>query len=131
MLRAASVAHSVDTYRIRLEGIRFRARHGASRAERELPQDFVVNLEVALPASLLPSADQRARVFDYDALASLIVDEGTRASYRLLETIGERLIARVLADTPATEVVVQVKKFGPPTAVSVDSVAIELRGSRA
>lgn len=119
-----------DTYRIRLEGIRFRARHGASRAERELPQDFVVNLEVALPASLLPSTDARSRVFDYDKLATLIVDEGTVRSYRLLETIAERLIGRVLADTPALEVVVQVKKFGPPTAVSVDAVAIELRGSR-
>jgi dihydroneopterin aldolase len=124
------VSPTVDTYRIRLEGIRFRARHGVSRAERELPQDFVVNLEVALPASLLPSADARSRVFDYNQLATLIVDEGTSTSYRLLETIGQRLIARVLADTPAIEVVVQVKKFGPPTNASVDAVAIELRGSR-
>lgn len=121
---------SVETYRIRLEGIRFRARHGASRAERDLPQDFVVNLDVALPVSALPRSDTRARVFDYDQLASLVVDEGTRVSYKLLETLAERLIARVLADTPAIMVQVLVKKFGPPTSASVDAVAIELTGAR-
>jgi 7,8-dihydroneopterin aldolase/epimerase/oxygenase len=121
---------SVETYRIRLEGIRFRARHGASRAERDLPQDFVVHLDVILPVALLPRADTRARVFDYDKLASLVVDEGTRVSYKLLETLAERLIERVLADTPAVSVTVQVKKFGPPTSASVDAVAVELTGRR-
>lgn len=130
MLPRAAMSASVETYRIRLEGIRFRARHGASRAERDLPQDFVVNLEVALPVSALPRSDSRARVFDYDQLASLVVDEGTRVSYKLLETLAERLIARVLADTPAIMVQVLVKKFGPPTSASVDAVAIELVGKR-
>ena len=130
MLPRAAMSASVETYRIRLEGIRFRARHGASRAERDLPQDFVVNLDVALPVSALPRSDSRARVFDYDQLASLVVDEGTRVSYKLLETLAERLISRVLADTPAIMVQVLVKKFGPPTSASVDAVAIELTGRR-
>lgn len=117
---------SIQTYRMRLEGIRFRARHGVSRAERDLPQDFVVNLEVEMPVAVLPRADSRARVFDYDRLATLVVEAGTSASYKLLETLGERIIARVLDDTPAVAVVVQVKKFGPPTSASVDAVAIEL-----
>jgi dihydroneopterin aldolase len=124
------MAASVESYRIRLTGIRFRARHGVSRAERDLPQDFVVDLEVSLPVSALPRADTRARVFDYDKLASLVVDEGTRVSYKLLETLADRLIARVLADTPATSVTVQVKKFGPPTSASVDAVSVELTGRR-
>ncbi|MGK4002045.1 dihydroneopterin aldolase [Sorangium sp. So ce1036] len=120
----------IQTYRIRLDGIRFRARHGASRAERDLPQDFVVCLEVELPIALLPRADSRARVFDYDQLASLVVDAGTSASYKLLETLAERIIERVLEGTPASGVTVQVKKFGPPTSVSVDAVAVELTGSK-
>ena len=67
---------SIHAYRIRLEGVRFRARHGVSRAERDLPQDFVVNLDVALPVSALPRTDSRARVFDYDKLANLVVVQG-------------------------------------------------------
>jgi dihydroneopterin aldolase len=124
------MAPSIQAYRIRLEGIRFRARHGASRAERGLPQDFVVNLDVTLPVSALPRADIRARVFDYDKLATLVVDEGTSVSYKLLETLAERVIARVLADTPALAVTVQVKKFGPPTVASVDAASIELMATR-
>ncbi|HEY4116421.1 MAG TPA: dihydroneopterin aldolase [Byssovorax sp.] len=119
-----------DAYTIRLEGIRFRARHGASRAERGLPQDFAVDLVVSLPPSLLPRSDTRARVFDYDALATLVVDEGTRSSYKLLETLAERVVARVLDDTPALRVSVRVKKFGPPTTASVDAVSVELEGQR-
>ncbi|XYH95983.1 dihydroneopterin aldolase [Sorangium sp. So ce1128] len=120
----------IQTYRIRLDGIRFRARHGASRAERDLPQDFVVCLEVELPVALLPRADARARVFDYDRLASLVVEAGTSASYKLLETLAERIIGRVIEDTPALGVTVQVKKFGPPTSVSVDSASVELSGRK-
>lgn len=124
------MAASIQGYRIRMQGVRFRARHGASRAERGLPQDFVVDVDVALPVSVLPRTDSRARVFDYDKLASLIVDEGTRVSYKLLETLAERLIARILTDTPAVDVTVNVKKFGPPTEASVDAVSVELSASR-
>ena len=119
-----------NAYRIRLEGIRFRARHGASRAERDLPQDFVVHLDVELPIELLPRSDSRARVYDYDALANLVVAEGTRASYKLLESLAQRLITAVLAETPATSVSVEVKKFGPPTSASVDSASVALSARR-
>ena len=115
---------------MRLEGIRFRGRHGASRAERGLLQDFTVLLEVTLPPSSLPRSDALSRVFDYDRLAKLVVEEGTRNSYKLLETFAERVMLRVLEDTPAISVTIQVKKFGPPTSVSVDAVSIELSSGR-
>lgn len=124
-----TTAPNVDTYSIRLEGIRFRARHGASDAERYLLQDFVVDLEVSLPVAMLPDSDERSCVYDYDALASLVVDEGTSNSYKLLETLAQRLLERVLSSTPAIRATVRLRKFGPPTTASVDTVAIELRGS--
>ncbi len=121
-------ARTITSYAIRLEGIRFRARHGASDAERYLLQDFVVDLEVALPPSKLPESDERACVYDYDALASLVVEEGTKTSYKLLETLARRLLERILSDTPALSATVRLRKFGPPTTASVDTVAIELSG---
>lgn len=120
----------LDHYRIVLEGIRFRGRHGASRAERDLPQDFTATVEIELPISALPRTDTRSRVYDYGKLAAVVVDEGTKASYRLLETLGQRLIERIFAESPAVAVTVRVKKFGPPTPVSVDAASIELRGRR-
>jgi dihydroneopterin aldolase len=121
---------TIDTYRIRLEGIRFRARHGASRAEQALPQDFVVHLEVELPIGSLPQRDLRRSVFDYDRLANMVVEEGTSTTVRLLETLGQRLLARVLTSTEALAATVTVKKFGPPTAASVDAASVELTARR-
>jgi len=122
--------YAVSEYRIQLDGIRFRARHGASEQERYLLQDFVVDLRVRLPLDTLPDNDERSCVYDYDQLASLVVEEGTANSYKLLETLAGRLIDRLLDDTPATEATVRLRKFGPPTTASVDTVAIELTGSR-
>lgn len=120
------MASDVTRYGIRLEGIRFRARHGASDSERDLPQDFVADLEVTLPVERLPESDDRAWVYDYDALSNLVVEEGTRTSCRLLETLAQRLLARVFADTPAVAATIRLKKFGPPTTASVDAAVIEL-----
>jgi dihydroneopterin aldolase len=122
------MANGVTHYSIRLEGIRFRARHGASDAERYLLQDFVVDLEVTLPVDLLPDSDERNCVYDYEFLASLVVEEGTRTSYKLLETLARCLLDRVLNDTPASGATVRLRKFGPPTTASVDTVSIELSG---
>jgi dihydroneopterin aldolase len=122
------MAPAVDNYRIRLDGIRFRGRHGASEAERYLLQDFVVDLEVELPLEVLPDSDERKAVYDYDALASLVVEEGTQTSYKLLETLARRLLERILGDTPASSATVRLRKFGPPTTVSVDTVSVELVG---
>jgi dihydroneopterin aldolase len=36
----------------------------------------------------------------------------------------------VLGDTPAIAATVRLRKFGPPTKASVDTVAIELSGQR-
>jgi dihydroneopterin aldolase len=119
-----------DEYRIRLEGIRFRAHHGVSDSERDLPQDFLVTVEVWLPTSVLPEGDHMREVFDYDRLASLVVDEGTSKNYKLLEILASRVIARVLVDTPATRVRVAITKSRPPTRASVDSVSVELVGRR-
>ncbi|MBM4357157.1 MAG: dihydroneopterin aldolase [Deltaproteobacteria bacterium] len=121
---------AVSRYAIRLDGIRFRARHGASDSERELPQDFVADLEVTLPVALVPASDERARVYDYDALATLVVREGTASSFRLLESLARRLLERLFAETPALAASLRLRKFGPPTTESVDSAAIELAATR-
>ncbi len=124
--RAAMEDLAVTRYAIRLEGIRFRARHGASDSELDLPQDFVADLEVTLPIAQLPASDERTQVYDYDALATLVVREGTGASYRLLESLARRLLERLFAETPALAATIRLRKFGPPTTQSVDSAAVEL-----
>lgn len=120
----------VSNYKIRLQNIRFRARHGALRAERDLPRDFVVDLTVELPVTALPRTDSLSRVFDYEKLATIVVEEGTQKTYKLLETLAQRIIDRMLEQTPAESVTVEVRKFAPPTVASVDAFAVELSARR-
>ena len=108
------------TYVIRLENIRFRAKHGVSDSERELPQDFLVTV------AELPAADRMQDVFDYDRISSIVVEEGTARPYKLLEKFAARLVERFLSATPAVRVRVAVTKLRPPTEASVDSVTVEL-----
>lgn len=117
-------------YKIRLTGVRFRARHGVTDSERELPQDFLADVEITLPTAALPGTDQLRDVFDYDRFASLIVEVGTSQAFRLLESLGARVIERVLEATPATRVCVSITKLRPPTTSSVDAVSVELVGRR-
>jgi 7,8-dihydroneopterin aldolase/epimerase/oxygenase len=130
-LRCAMVAAmTVRDYRIRLDGIRFRSKHGASISERRLPQDFVANVELSFPPSALPGGDERGEVVDYDRIASAIVQEGTSRSCRLLETLARRIVERLFTDFPATSVRIVITKARPPTSSSVESASIELLVAR-
>lgn len=121
---------NLRSYQIRLEDIRFRGKHGVSASERALPQDFAVSVEVSLPVARMPGSDSVREVFDYDRLASLIVEEGTGQPCKLLETLARRVIDRILVDTPAIDVTVTVTKWRPPTTHSVENASVRLSARR-
>lgn len=120
----------VPTYKIALKGVRFRARVGASRSERDLPQDVTVDVTLTLPYSTMPQRDHVRDVFDYDAVARLVVEEGMARQHRLLESYTRVILERLLAETPATHVVVAVTKVRAPTTHSVDAITVELSAER-
>jgi dihydroneopterin aldolase len=117
-------------YKISLRGVRFRARMGASRSERDIPQDVTVDVDLTLPYATMPASDNVRDVFDYDRVARLVVEEGTARQHRLIETYARRLLERLLEDTPATTLRVAVSKVRVPTTHSVDAVTIELSAER-
>ncbi len=121
---------AVRDYSIRLDGVRFRSRHGASMSERRLPQDFVVHVELSFPPTALPASDDRREVVDYDRIASAIAVEGTAGSCRLLETLAKRIVDRIFMDFPATSVRIIITKARPPTSTSVEAASVELLVSR-
>jgi dihydroneopterin aldolase len=120
----------VTEYTLRLHGIRFRANVGASRSERSIPQEVVVDVELTLPVSALPKHDVKRDVVDYNAVAELVVAEGTAAPHHLLETYAQRLIVRLLEETPATKVRLAATKLRVPTTHSVDKAVVELVATR-
>jgi dihydroneopterin aldolase len=121
----------VEEYTLRLQGIRFRTHLGASHSERSLPQEIVVDVELALPPAALPAHDRRQDVVDYDAIVGLVVEEGKAERYRLLETYARRLVERLLSETPALRVRVAATKARVPTAHDVGCAVVELIARRA
>jgi dihydroneopterin aldolase len=117
-------------YTLRLHGVRFRANLGVSHSERALPQEIVVDVELSLPVSAFPKRDVRRDAVDYGAVADIIVEEGRAESYRLLETFAQRLIDRLMRETPALRARVSTTKLRVPTSHSVDRAVVELMVTR-
>lgn len=120
----------IRNYSLRLEAVRFRANVGASAAERSIPQDLVVDVELELPVSALPKRDAKREVVDYDLIVRLVVEVGLAERYRLLEVYAQRLLERLLAETPASVVRVAATKLRVPSTYSTDKAVVELVGTR-
>jgi dihydroneopterin aldolase len=120
----------IREYTLRLEAVRFRGNIGASAAERSIPQDLVVDVDLELPVSALPKRDAKREVVDYDLAVRLVVEVGLAEPYRLLEIYAQRLLERLLAETPASRVRVAVTKSRVPSTYSTEKAVVELVGSR-
>lgn len=120
----------IREYSLRLHGVRFRATIGASAAERSIPQDLVVDVELELPVLALPKRDAKREVVDYDHVVRLVVEVGLAEPYRLLEVYAQRVLERLLAETPALRARVAVTKSRVPSTYSTDQAVVELIGSR-
>lgn len=120
----------IREYTLRLQAVRFRANIGASAAERSIPQDLVVDVDLELPVTVLARRDTRREVVDYDLVVRLVVEVGLAESYRLLESYAQRLLERLLLETPATRVRVAATKLRVPSTYSTEKAIVELVGVR-
>jgi 7,8-dihydroneopterin aldolase/epimerase/oxygenase len=81
---------------VSLQGIEVWARHGATIAERERGQPFVLHLTVELDASAAARDDDLSKTVDYGELAQIAADTASGGPFALLETVADRVCAAVL-----------------------------------
>ena len=95
---------------IRITGIRATGFHGVFENEREIGQEFVV--DVVLHTDTAPAArtDDLAHTVDYAAVAADVVALITGEPVTLIETLAERIARRVGARDFVTAVEVTVHK---------------------
>jgi dihydroneopterin aldolase len=112
--------------RIELRGLWIRGRHGCLPAERELGQEFIV--DVILGLDLHPAAvdDDLSRTVDYGMLAGRLVDVVQGEPVNLLETLAERLAAVCLDDERVEEVEVTVHKPSAPVPHPFEDVSVKI-----
>lgn len=93
-----------------IKGFKVSGRHGVTQEERDLDQEFAVDLECQLDLSAAGRADRIEHTVDYMELIADIRQVVSTESYNLLEALGERLAQVVLARPFVDRVVIGLSK---------------------
>ena len=121
-------AADLDT--IRIAGIRGRGYHGVLAAERELGQEFIVDVVLGLRTRTAAASDELSDTLDYGLVATRVHERITGAPFALLETLAER-IAEDCLQAPALEFVeVTVHKPAAPVTVPFADISVRVRRRR-
>ncbi|MCP4727551.1 MAG: dihydroneopterin aldolase [bacterium] len=109
---------------VSLKNMTFFGYHGQKKNERELGQQYQADLELILDTSRAAENDDLTHTVDYQK-AFLIVNEIiTEESFRLIETIADRISKRILDSFDIRAVTVRLRKIKPPMNGILDHVEI-------
>jgi 7,8-dihydroneopterin aldolase/epimerase/oxygenase len=117
--------------RIVLEGMAFQGTHGVHPEEQATPQRFEVDVIMARNLQPAGLSDDLADTIDYGRVfeACRQIVESTR--FNLIEALAEAIAHEVLAEFPADEVVVRVRKPEVRLGGEVRTVGVEISRRRA
>ncbi|GAA0776308.1 dihydroneopterin aldolase [Castellaniella ginsengisoli] len=90
----------MSTRRVILDGLRVQASIGMLDHERRAAQPLTIRAEFDTDASQPVDDADIGTVLDYRLLRAALIDEVTRAHTDLLETLVDRVLARILRDFP-------------------------------
>jgi dihydroneopterin aldolase len=116
--------------RVALRGVRARGRHGCLPAERELGQEFVVDVVLGLDMRPAAAQDDLSRTVDYGTLAGRLVSLIEGPPVNLIETLAERLAAICLDQENVDEVEVTVHKPSAPVPHPFTDVSVTIHRAR-
>jgi 7,8-dihydroneopterin aldolase/epimerase/oxygenase len=116
--------------RIEIRGLRVVGTHGVLAHERERPQPFELDLDVALPADT-GVTDRLEDTVDYGAIVTAAADVVRDRSFLLLEALAHAVADRVLAlDGRVEGVAVAVRKLRPPIPEDLSAVGVRVVKAR-
>ena len=121
------------TDRIVLSNMRFEGTHGVLPEERLAPQPFEVDVELHLDLAPAGQTDDLAKTADYRQAFEIARDVIEGPSCQLIETLTERIAARLLAEfqiVGVTEVVVRIRKPAVMLPGELDFASVEVFRSR-
>lgn len=99
---------------------------GVTTEERALKQHLSVDLEFLIDAKKPAATDSIKDTIDYAKVAETVAEVCASQPFHLIETIAERIAARVLADFPTTGTRVLLRKISPVANPSVEYVSLEI-----
>jgi len=100
--------------KISLEGLEFHAFHGVYPHERESGNWFEVDISVETDFHEGGIGDDLAKTVNYETIFQF-VREGMEKPSKLLETVAERIVERILLELPEViQVEMKISKLNPP-----------------
>lgn len=115
---------------IKVRNIQVFAYHGCLTEETKIGSDYRVDITVKADLNSSSISDNLKDTVDY-VLLNRIVKEEMAIPSKLLETVAQRILSRVLKENIlASKVVVSVSKLNPPIGGDVEMVTIKLAEKR-
>jgi FolB domain-containing protein len=114
---------------IRITDLLLRTIIGANEWERSAPQDVIINIEVVFDASEAVVSDSVKDTIDYKKLKRRIIIEVENSSYKLLESLTNKVLSIVMEEPRAKSAVVRIDK--PGALRYTKTVSVEMSDQRA
>jgi len=117
-------------HRIIARDIRVFAYHGVSPQEKREGQEFLIDIEIELPAGAEADDDDLSSTVDYAVVVDEVASLSTRERYDLIETLASRIVDYLLSLPGVARASATVKKPRAPLAVTVGWVGVTVTGER-
>jgi len=115
---------------IRLNNISLFAHHGVAPQERELGQQFFLDIELGTDLSAAARQDELAQSIDYEAVFYVTTAAFTTPACRLLEHAAWQVMTALFQQFPAQEITVRIRKPSTPIDGVLDAAEVELSRRR-
>ena len=111
---------------IRLYNMAFFGYHGPRSIEREIGQHYQVDVEIFFDIREASQSDDFSKTIDYAEIYEIAREIITKNSFKLIESMAERIAAKILAQYNIQKVNVSVRKLKPAIQGIMDHVEITI-----
>ncbi len=119
----------MDTIMIR--GLRVYAYHGVKEEEKRKGQPFELDIDVKADLADACESDDVNNTINYSSVTKCVLRTMLAEKNDLIERAAERVAQAILADFPAEEVTVTLKKPRAPVGADFDYMAVSITRKRA
>jgi len=111
---------------VHVRGLEFVANHGATAAERRSTRRFRVDVELAQSLDAPARSDRLADTIDYARVCAIVLEHGTRSTYKLLEALAGAIADALQLTYPRAAVTITLEKLAPPCPGIPDACGVTL-----
>lgn len=112
--------------KIYIKGLRVFAYHGVNPPEKEKGQPFELDITLSVDLSAAGESDDLTKTINYSTVSKRAIATMLAEKNDLIERAATRVAEAILAEFPAEEVTVLLKKPRAPIAADFDYVAVEI-----